>query len=452
MRDVPSRSRPRHARGPRQFATTSRPLVVLVLALCALPAPSGGQQHGHGFVELRATAYPGTTGDQWQFVQRLRPTFQSRLSDRATLVAVIEAQLAQGRDLSHELRRTIEASALGPYLEQAGCTWPDRGHRVLRVHEAGDYLEVDRLYLDLYRRGYDLRLGRQALHWGSGQYFNPTDPFPEILLAEPWRSRRGVNAARATVPFGVMNDVVAVAAIDDGLHHASVASRLRVNTRGVDLAVSGAWRGDTDTGQVGLDLRGTTLVGWWLEAAHFPGGDAHTELVVGIDYSLPVLDRLVILAQYYRHGAGATDPDRYRRPLAPAGAQLPRFEGPLGSLFAPADPDPFARFTLARDYLLLGARAEINPEVAASAFLLQNLNDGTALGVPTLSYLVSAGLDLSLSAQVPLSVWGEGGELRPRPQDLRRELVAPPGDESLVLDLAGLAPDAVVTFWARLSF
>ena len=311
---------------------------------------------------------------------------------------------------------------------------------------------VDRLFVDLYQGPYDLRLGRQSLHWGSAQFFNPTDPFPEVLLAEPWRPRRGVNAARATVPFGVMNDLVTVAAIDDGLHHASVASRLRVNTRGVDLAISGAWRGDTDAGQVGLDLRGTTLVGWWLEAAHFPGPDAHTELVVGIDYSLPVLDRLVVLAQYYRHGAGATHPDRYQRALAPAGVQLPRCDGPLGSLFGPADPDPFARFTLARDYLLLGARAEIDPDVAVSAFLLQNLNDGTALGVPTLSYLVSAALDLSLSAQLPLRTWGEGGELRPRPGDLRREHALPPGGETLVLDLSGLSPDAVVTFWARLSF
>ena len=34
-------------------------------------------------------------------------------------------------------------------------------------------------------------------------------------------------------------------------------------------------------------------------------------LAVGVDYSFPVLQTLVVGAQYYRNGSGATDPDDY---------------------------------------------------------------------------------------------------------------------------------------------
>jgi len=247
---------------------------------------------------------------------------------------------------------------------------------------------------------------------------------------------------------------MAVAALDDGLEHSRLASRLRVNARGVDLAVSGTWRGDTRDGQVGLDLRGTNLVGWWVEGALFPGSDSYTELTVGGDYSFPVLERLVVLAQYYRSGSGATRPDDYRRSLARLGAALPRCDVDLGPFLGreAADSSPFARFTLARDYLLAGATSSVTPDLSANAFVLQNLNDGTALWVPTLSFLATDRMDLSLSAQVPFKLWGEGGELKPRAGDLRFEGSFPPGTDPLVLDLSGLVPTATLTFWARFSF
>jgi hypothetical protein len=428
-----------------------------VLFLCAIlgrPATLAAQDQGQTFAEARLSLFPGASGQQWQMVQRLRPTLQTRLWDRSTLVVTVEARLTQGRDNGCELQRILEESDFAPLLELAGCQWPDRGHRIFRVEEAGDYLEVDRLYLDLYRGAFDLRLGRQSIQWGSAQFFNPTDPFPEVLLTEPWRPRRGVNALRATIPFGTLNDVMAVAALDDGLEHARLASRLRVNARGVNLAVSGAWRGDTRDGQVGLDLRGTNVVGWWAEGALFPGPDPYTELAVGVDYSFPVLERLVVLAQYYRSGSGATRPDDYRRSLARLGAALPRCDVDLGAVLGSqaADASPFARFTLARDYLLAGATSSVTPDLSANAFVLQNLNDGTALWVPTVSFLATDRMDLSLSAQIPFKLWGEGGELKPGAGDLRFEGALPPGTDPLVLDLSGLVPTATLTFWARFSF
>lgn len=431
-----------------------RAIPAALAALLAVAGTARAQPEFLGFSETRLSLFSDVTGDRWQMVERFRPTFQASPWERTTLVVTVEAHLTQGRDTADEFKRIIQRSALGPVLEQAGCEWPDRGHRVFRVREAGDYLEVDRLYLDFYREGYDLRIGRQSLHWGSGQFFNPSDPFPEVLLAEPWRPRSGVNAARATIPFGAMNDVTAVAAIDDGLEYASGAARARVNFAGVDVAFSGGGRGDTRRTQVGLDLRGTTVVGWWVEGALFPGPDAHTEVAVGVDYSFPVLERLVVMGQYYRSGSGAAKPDDYTRILPVETESLPKCDTALpepdGTV--PADTSPFRRFTLARDYFLAGATSNINPDLAANAFVLQNLNDGTALFLPTVSYLATAHLELSVSAVVPFQLWGKGGEFRPRPGDLRYESRTGDADEPVTVDFKGLSPSATVIFWGRLNF
>jgi hypothetical protein len=155
-----------------------------------------------GFVEVRAQVSTGVDGFPALFVQRVRPELQAPLAERLMLVSTVELGLAQGRYMQDELQRTLEDSDLGPLLEVAGCTWPQEENQWLHVSSAADYLSVERLYLDAYLPRVDLRVGRQALNWGSAFLVNPTDPFPEVLLLEPWRPRRGVNAVRSTVPIG----------------------------------------------------------------------------------------------------------------------------------------------------------------------------------------------------------------------------------------------------------
>lgn len=99
-----------------------------------------------------------------------------------------------------------------------------------------------------------------------------------MLLAEPWRPRRGVNAARATVPFGEANDLAAVIASNDALTELRAATRVRLNYGGTDFALVTAWRGDTEAALLGMDLRGTFGVGWWIEAAYLLGDGAHEEI------------------------------------------------------------------------------------------------------------------------------------------------------------------------------
>lgn len=420
----------------------------LTLPFC-VPVPAIAQDGG-GFAELRWSLYPGAEGKVWQTVERVRPSFETEIIDRVAMVGTVEAGLHQGRDTSTVVRRLLAKSDLGPLLRAADCTWQEHTNTHLGIDRASDYLEVSRLYLDIYSAHIDLRIGRQALNWGSAQFLNPTDPFPEVLFAEPWRPRRGVNAVRAIVPFGDLNDLAAVVAANDAFTEARAAARLRVNWLATDFALVGAWRSDNDTGLLGLDLRGTLGVGWWLEGALNIGvSDPYEAITAGIDYSFPVLENLIVFGQYHRNGAGATHPDDYDRALSLGGIAGPSCaDGSLPLDAGAKEPDPFAPFVQARDYLMAGANLAIDEYLSASLFALQNLNDGTAIVVPTATYVALDWLEVALSAQVPVATWGSGGELKPRATDL--QLQDPFGIYGV--DLSGMVPAATVTVWTRASF
>ena len=417
-----------------------------LFALALVGAGSALAQDAQGFAEIRASLFPGAAGEKLQLTQRLRPTFETELIERVKLVATIEAVLSQGRDPSEQLEQALRQSELGPLLDAAGCRWPAPRNATLRLDGADDYLDVDRLFVDAYIGEVDVRMGRQALNWGSAQFFNPTDPFPEVLFAEPWRPRRGVNAVRVSVPFGEKRDLMAVAAMNDALDEFRGAARLRLNFAATDVALVGAWRG-RDRGLVGIDLRGTIGVGWWVEGAWLFGPDPHEEIAAGIDYSFPILERAVAFAQYYRNGAGSAEPSALSGGLSrTAGPSCSSGELPWGA----GEPDPFAPFVSGRDYLLVGSTLAIVPELSASLAALQNLNDRSGMVVPTVNYNVLDWLDLAVSAQVPYALDTDGGELKPRAEDLTLRMPGPSGVATA--DLSGLVPDATLTFWARASF
>ena len=423
----------------------------LLLAALLAWASLAGAEEPRGYAELRAAWFPGAAGDKLQLVEHVRPSFEASLAKRVKLVATLEAGVAEGRDTTTCLAKLLQASALGPLLESAGCAPLAHANDFLHVDGAGDYLYVDRLFVDVYGERFDLRVGRQALNWGSARFFNPTDPFPQVLLAEPWKPRRGVNAVRLTVPFGAASDVMAVVAADDAFTTVRAAGRARVNWKGVDFAAVGAWRGDAKTGLVGLDVRGTAIVGFWLEGAWMLSSAPHEELAAGLDYSFPVLEQLTVFAQYSRNGAGLTNPDTYQSLGQRLGGAVP-FVCTSGALFGatPAKPDPFAPFTIGRDYLLVGAGLGVTPEISVSFNALQNLNDGTAIVLPSVSWAAKDWIDVAVTASVPAATWGHGGEFKPRAQDLLLSVPTPSG--ALTANLSGLVPAATITAWTRASF
>lgn len=428
------------------------------MILLGLAAPAIASDAA-GFVELRAQVSVGVDGTPWQLVERVRPRFDLDLGEHAKLVATIEAGLSQGRNLQDEAERTIDDSDFGPVLAQAGCEWPaDEKNTILRINRASDYLAVDRLYVDVYSPKVDVRIGRQALQWGSGLLVNPTDPFPQVLFAEPWRPRAGVNAIRAAVPFGkTSNQVTGVVASDDSFTAVRAAARATVNVKGADLSALGAYRGVLDqpaSGIIGLDVKGTLGVGYWFEGAlHVESERVYEEFVVGVDYSFAVLETWTVAAQYYRNGGGQSPEEYGAQSRGTAALVAPTCDDPSAAqMFAGAtQADPFAPFVQGTDYGLLNTGLRLTQDVGVSATGFQNLRDGTGFAVGTVMVSPVKNLDFSATAQVPYRLWGRTGEFKPGSGDL--VLTAPsPGGGNLAVDLDGLVADATFIVWSRYAF
>ena len=103
-------------------------------------------------------------------------------------------------------------------------------------------------------------------------------------MAEPWRERRGVNAARMNWAWSNGGQLTAVAAVDDALENATLGLRPTWNLWQTDLSPVLSLSTESNV------FWGRTCVGkgdgWWLEGGGFLGEAGwNTRLSVGLDYS-----------------------------------------------------------------------------------------------------------------------------------------------------------------------
>lgn len=394
-----------------------------------------------GYAETRFSYQVGVDGTAWALTERVRPAFSVSPAERVTAEVVVEAALAQGRDGTAEMRDTILASDLGPVIEEGGCTTYERG---AELGSTAGYLSVERLHLDYNTPHVDLKLGRQPLRWGSGLAFHPTDLYAEVLLSEPWREARGVNAVRADVPLGA-SQITGVVAVDDDLSGlwqeemeaplTSGAVKATLRAVGTDFSAVGQVKSDGDW-FAGADLRGTLGVGWWVEGGWY-GDAAAPEVVVGVDYSFLVFNRFYVAAEYRYDGTGAA-PEDYDFSTRVSGGAAP-FSCPF---LAESDADP--RSTLGRHYVDQLTSVNFTEDVGLTNALIFNLEDGSGLVVPDV--FVNVGQRWAIHAGAQIFVGKEGGEFRPSDDQLVYAIGAAQAD------LSGLFPDATLNGWVRYSF
>lgn len=393
-----------------------------------------------GYAEVRASGQLGVEGVPWNLVERVRPRVSVALAERVTFDAVIEGRLVQGRDATEEAANLVMDSDLGPLLEAAGCAYAPEP----RYDQVSDYLSVERLHVDFNLPEADVSVGRQALNWGSGLVFQPTDLFAEVLATEPWRERKGVNAVKTAIPVGD-HQVTAVLAVGDDLsplwderpEDLDVAAALKATVRVGSNAISPVMhvRSDGDW-FLGADLRGNLEVGWWVEGGWRGNADA-AEVVAGIDYSFPVLQLLYIAAEYRYDGSGA-EPEDYDFAARSAGTTMP-----FQCAFLPQQEAAEPRTTLGIHYVDATARLGVTEDLTVGGTAIFSVLDATGYAVPSASLLVGSHVAVNLAAQIP---FGEDGEFRPGEEDLT--FTAGPYSA----DLSGLMPDATVLGWVRYSF
>jgi hypothetical protein len=392
-----------------------------------------------GYLEVRTQVASGVEGDPLGVTERFRPSLEAQPWERVEIHATLEAALSQGRDDS-QVAWDLVNEAVGDLLAVAKCSLPEPAPR---VETMDDVLSVERLFVDLYLPAVDVRVGRQALNWGSALVLNPTDLFGEVLLAEPWRERAGVDAARATVPIGESHQVVGVAAVGRDLDEGRFGLRPTVSLWETD--VSGVGVMDTEgEAFLGVDLRGQVEVGWWLEGGVHMLEEATPEASVGLDYSLPVDSRLFFALQYTYDGTGVA-PGDYS--LASRGMVVDEPECSDASLNLdlglPEKAEP--RFTLGRHYGLATTRFYPGDLWAVQAMALVNLEDFSALVVPSVSWTPGQRLSLHGGAQVMV---GEG-EFAPGPE-LTTLTIGEEGSP-VEIDFDGIVPNVVGFLYARVA-
>lgn len=402
--------------------------MLLLLAAAHAEVPLAVQGYG----ELRAS-WTDAEGTPWTLTERMRPTFSLPLGERVELQATPDLSLTQGRYAPAEVRALLVdqlgEDGLALVESTTGCALPQSAP----LDELGDVLALERLFLDVRLPAVDLRVGRQAVNWGSALVLNPTDVFAETIVAEPWRERAGVDAVRATVPLGEAAQIVAVGGVQDLLaEERDWRAGLRGGASLSRADLSGVAYLDEDRWFVGADLKGDLRVGWWVEGGlttERASDERSVAVSAGLDYSFPVLQVLYVAAQLSYDGAGLP-PDE----LDPSAAFTSGLSG--GDDCASA---LTASSGLGGQLYGVGALSwRLNDTFSVAGTTLWNLQDGTGLVFPYVGALVGERLSVNGGVQV---LAGEDGEFRPDPDTL---VVGP-------VDLSGLMPTWTALGWVRMS-
>jgi len=291
--------------------------------------------------------------------------------------------------------------------------------------------DLDRAWVTGSLGPVDLRVGRQAISWGSAWFWKPTDRFSPFspMDVDP-DVKRGVDAVRAECFFGPSTSLDLIATFErhpdeDRVLWVNGGTRFRTTIGRYDLALSAARFQHADQGNwmAGAEFSGELGdVGFRGEGAFNyldSSGSWDLEAVVGLDYHFAM--GLTLAGEFFYNGYGTADPDRYieyyldedrldqlkalsgktpeelaaMEPLVPEEFKA-AYETFVANPLDLSDADP-ARgerlrrgeaFHVGRYYLGLSANQELNPLLHLVMTAISNLGDA--------SLFISAGLRWSV--------------------------------------------------------
>jgi len=192
---------------------------------------------------------------------------------------------------------------------------PDRFMDLERIYleggETAGHHKLDRLYLAYFGESFQMAAGRQAISWGRGRVWSPTDLFTSFVPTEIEKEEKpGVDAVRFEVPFEGDSRLDAVFAPGQTKHW--TAWGLRASTKVNQLSV-GVMGGTFREDQVfGIDCglaRGSANL--YAEASYtspltepdFWRGTIGSEWLIG--------SKAMAVVEFYYNGFGSGDPADY---------------------------------------------------------------------------------------------------------------------------------------------
>jgi hypothetical protein len=256
-------------------------------------------------------------------------------------------------------------------------------------------VSLDRAYIDLNLKHFDITLGKQRVAMGVSYIWAPLDIFNRVNFFEPKEEKPGANALKVYVPLGTSSSITAVFSPENDFKSSRSGIRAQTQLLGVDMALTLMEDGLRETSIYGFDLRGENFIGWWFEGGYFVDPlDDHYKIVIGFDYTFPVGNGLYWLNEYYYDSSGQEDSSLYEYELLMSGE----------------------RFTLGRWYYFSMLRYQVSDFISLALSYIANWGDGSYMISPAVSYEIFQNVSLSTGFYFPLG--DESGEFSVRRTDV----------------------------------
>ncbi len=291
---------------------------------------------------------------------RLRLKFKAKPSDKATLNFALDFFTFHGQ----------MSSPLGTVTENGG----ESDSSNLRI-------DLDRAYVDLYFKHFDVSIGKQRIAMGVSYLWAPLDVFNRVNMFEPKEEKPGANAVKVYVPLGSSSGLTGVWSPEKNFNYSKSGIRFNTQTLGIDMGLTFIHSGETGTAIYGIDLRGENFIGWWVEGGYYRSPLVnYFKVVVGFDYTFPVNRGLYWLNEFFYDSGGEEDIANYDYKL-------------LSSL---------KRFTLGQKYFFSMLRYSFSDFLSASLSYIGNLSDGSFILNPNGAYEISQNVQLALGLYLPM--------------------------------------------------
>jgi hypothetical protein len=256
---------------------------------------------------------------------------------------------------------------------------------------------IDRLSVGYTTPDFVVRVGRQALSWGSGLVFRPMDLFdPFSPTATDTEYKPGTDMLYTQFLFADGSDLQLIAVprpAEKGAMPSSDASSFALHyhasffghqTTMLLARDHGDWVG-------GLGLNGALGGATWnleLVPSFVDRGASRLSALANISDAVTLFDRnATLFAEYFHNGFGAANSD-FALASLPADLVGHLARGQL--------------FNTRRNYLAAGMTLEVNPLLTVNPTLIAGLDDASAYAILAATYSLSDNLMLVAGAQAPV--------------------------------------------------
>lgn len=255
-------------------------------------------------------------------------------------------------------------------------------------------IDLDRAYIDLYFKNFDVSIGKQRIAMGISYLWAPLDIFNRINIFEPKEEKPGTNAFKIYIPIGSSSSITGVFATENDFSSSKSGFRAQTQIFSIDTGITFIRSELMETSIYGLDLRGENFIGWWIEAGYFVSPHSNdVKVVLGFDYTFAIKNGLYWLNEFFFDSSGENDSSNYDYNQILSGN----------------------RFTLGQKYLLSMLRYSFSSFLSTSITYISNFSDGSYIINPSIQYEISQNILLISGFYFPL---GKKGEFKKNKQNL----------------------------------